>query len=61
MIASSSDVRDLSSEIVNLCYHLGITVEEAGARIESKMDGSQPLDLVERAVARAREIRSASK
>lgn len=57
MIASLSDVRDLSSEIINLCYQTGITIEQAAEQIEKQMDGTQPTDLVERAVARARDLR----
>lgn len=61
MIASLSDIIDTSRDILSFCYQTGMSVEDAGSLVEKQMDGTQPVDLIERAVARAREIRAEAK
>ena len=61
MIASLSDIIDTSRDILSFCYQTGMSVEDAGSLVEKQMDGTQPVDLIERAVARARAIRAEAK
>lgn len=47
------EIKSLAADIRVLAYHTGISMPEAGAHLESKMDGTQPADFVSCAIALA--------